>query len=110
MIKENKYYSLKKEGENDKIKTASLNSLRKIFKYFIFQNKILEFEGIQSISCKPRQPQTNDEKFEDYKIFLHKKFNVFLEILKGYILSNSKIKNLQVKLLFTKFLIIFKNF
>ena len=58
----------------------------------------MEFEGPHSyhekISSDNENSKLNDN--EIYKKFLNKKFEVFLEILKGFILSDIKMNKLQV--------------
>ena len=72
-----------------------MNNLRKIFKYLILQKNFLEFEGSGSYIIKPSNSKLAED-IESYKTFLHKKFHVFNEILKGYILSDLKMNNIQV--------------
>ena len=72
-----------------------MNNLRKIFKYFILQKNFLEFECSDSYNIKPNNSKLAED-IDSYKTFLHKKFNVFIEILKGYILSDFKMNNIQV--------------
>ncbi len=69
-----------------------LNNLRKIFKHFIINQKILTFKNIINLEIITK----GESELDELQLFIHKKLLLFIEILKKLIFNDDLNKKIKV--------------